>query len=570
MQPPTLTDVHVRTTEDAHKLFYAVELGKLPKIEKRLDAHERAALRPGNVYVWEEKPPNADNYAVTMERFTEGKAWTPSRVRYAPTPPSVAPIAANHSPEMYDFLMYYEKPAKKKGKSDKDDTTPRSMEDHVVRDGERDTFVKLTYSAYRSDDGSEVSSSSATSTAPYAKGLDKEAKKPRKWHLNAYFTKHTEGQLQTLDDIPLLRDLAVPDGLYRTARAVPKNTKKGGDAKDNVNERGTGKPAGSSTQKERIYAAFPSSHPSTRPGQQTYHQHQPYNPAQGIVPYSQPLLDTDVKMASASSSGPSSGVSLVSPHYPSSASTHISPSAYVPTDTEMAYAQASSGYPNYASYSSHLTSQQLSQHQQSELYATNGVQHTPSYDELARDGRNNAGSGYGSSEASPSPMSEYSTLSWQHHQSSHNPHHYPHLPQLSDSHIHEPFPQHPSASQSHLHLHVNFQFELSILYFYPYERSRSYGRREEDLTAYVPAPPPIVVDENPPYNIDDPEHPNTAASSFEPLTHPHHPFDSAGSSPHQRPTRRRRRQSYASDQGDDHASESGKSRGSIGADEEGG
>lgn len=101
MQPPTLTDVHVRTTEDAHKLFYAVELGKLPKIEKRLDAHERAALRPGNVYVWEEKPPNADNYAVTMERFTEGKAWTPSRVRYAPTPPSVAPIAANHSPEMY-------------------------------------------------------------------------------------------------------------------------------------------------------------------------------------------------------------------------------------------------------------------------------------------------------------------------------------------------------------------------------------------------------------------------------------------------------------------------------------
>ena len=101
MQLPTLANVHVRTTEDAHKLFYAVELGRLPKIEKRLDAHERAALRPGNVYVWEEKPPNADNYAVTMERFTEGKAWTPSRVRCVISPSPSIPITVNRSPEMY-------------------------------------------------------------------------------------------------------------------------------------------------------------------------------------------------------------------------------------------------------------------------------------------------------------------------------------------------------------------------------------------------------------------------------------------------------------------------------------
>ena len=95
MQQPALTDVHIRTVADAHKLFYAVELGRLPKIEKRLDAHERAALRPGNVYVWEEKPPNADNYAVTMERFTEGKAWTPSRVRCVISPSPSIPITVN-------------------------------------------------------------------------------------------------------------------------------------------------------------------------------------------------------------------------------------------------------------------------------------------------------------------------------------------------------------------------------------------------------------------------------------------------------------------------------------------
>ena len=81
MQQPTLKDVHIRSAADAHKLFYAVQCGKLPKIEKRLDANERAALRPGDVYVWEEKGPNTDSFSVSMERFTEGKSWTASRVR---------------------------------------------------------------------------------------------------------------------------------------------------------------------------------------------------------------------------------------------------------------------------------------------------------------------------------------------------------------------------------------------------------------------------------------------------------------------------------------------------------
>ena len=407
---------------------------------------------------------------------------------------------------------------------------------------------------------------------------------------DAYFTKHTEGQLKSIDDIPELRDLVVPEGLYKTARSTPKNAKKGGEPRDNASERGPGKPGGSSTQKERIYAAFPSSHPSTRPGQQPYHQHQPYNPTQGIVSYSQPSLDTDVNMASTSSSGPNSGVSLVSPLYPptsiasasTSSSTHLA--SYHPTDTEMAYAQASSGYPNYASYSSHLSQSQLSQHPQSELYPINGTQHTPSYEELAREGRNNAGSGYGSSETSPSPMSEYSTISWQ--QNSH-PHQFPHLP---PNNILEPFPQHPSSSQSHLHLHVNVhphpqshtpalsEASQSSSSSSPYSISVPISgvapmiEDEEDLSAYQPAPPPFVVDENPPYNIDDPEHPNPAPNSFDPPTHPHHPFDSPGSSPHTSSSRRRRRRSYESDHGDDRASESGRSigsRGSIGADEEG-
>ena len=101
MQLPTLVNVHVHTTEEAHKIFYAVELGRLPKIEKRLDAHERAALRPGNVYVWEDKPPSSGSYVVTMQRFTEGKAWSQSRSRCVINPSLSILITVNGRPEMY-------------------------------------------------------------------------------------------------------------------------------------------------------------------------------------------------------------------------------------------------------------------------------------------------------------------------------------------------------------------------------------------------------------------------------------------------------------------------------------
>ncbi|KAI1795537.1 Gti1/Pac2 family-domain-containing protein [Ganoderma leucocontextum] len=215
MQRPTLTNVHIRSAPDAHKLFYAVQLGLLPKIEKRLDANERTALQPGDVYVWEERGPNMDSFSVSMERFTEGKSWTASRVRE-------------------DFLMYFESPRKGKGNA-------RTSENQVVRPGEQDLYIKLTYSVIREDvskDGSQSNNS------------DDKHKKPPKWHMNAYFTKLTEGQLRTIDDIPMLRDLEVPDGIFRSART----TKPG--------KRGEGSRNASSTVK-RMYAPFPP-HPPRR------------------------------------------------------------------------------------------------------------------------------------------------------------------------------------------------------------------------------------------------------------------------------------------------------------------
>ena len=82
-QRPTLTNIHIRSVDDAKKLFYAVQLGMLPKIERRLDAQERRLLRPGNVYVWEEKGPSGgeNGYQTCIERCTEGLSWSASRIR---------------------------------------------------------------------------------------------------------------------------------------------------------------------------------------------------------------------------------------------------------------------------------------------------------------------------------------------------------------------------------------------------------------------------------------------------------------------------------------------------------
>jgi hypothetical protein len=83
--------MRVRSTRDANVIFHAVNLGILPMVMRRLDAADRAALRPGCVYVWEERAPSSDATGVGMERFTEGRHWHPSRVRDV----SLTPLSQN-------------------------------------------------------------------------------------------------------------------------------------------------------------------------------------------------------------------------------------------------------------------------------------------------------------------------------------------------------------------------------------------------------------------------------------------------------------------------------------------
>jgi len=80
-QEPTCTNLRIRSTQDTHKIFYAVQKGILKMVTRRLDADERLALRSGCVYAWEERGPHSEITGLGIERFTEGRRWTPSRVR---------------------------------------------------------------------------------------------------------------------------------------------------------------------------------------------------------------------------------------------------------------------------------------------------------------------------------------------------------------------------------------------------------------------------------------------------------------------------------------------------------
>src|SRR5271168_1295989 len=64
---------HVRTPNDAIILFEACRLGLLPRVQRRLSEKERKAIRPGSVFVWDEREAG-------MRRWTDGKSWSASRV----------------------------------------------------------------------------------------------------------------------------------------------------------------------------------------------------------------------------------------------------------------------------------------------------------------------------------------------------------------------------------------------------------------------------------------------------------------------------------------------------------
>lgn len=94
-QQPTLTDVRIRSIDDVHRIFFAVHQGILPIITRRLDVRERQALVSGNLYVFEDRGQHAVT-GIGIERFTEGRHWSASRVRDASLSPRLLQFHLSH------------------------------------------------------------------------------------------------------------------------------------------------------------------------------------------------------------------------------------------------------------------------------------------------------------------------------------------------------------------------------------------------------------------------------------------------------------------------------------------
>ncbi|KAL0576345.1 hypothetical protein V5O48_005643 [Marasmius crinis-equi] len=195
MQQPTCTNVRIRSTTDAHKIFYAVQRGALRMITRRLDADERLALTSGCVYAWEERGPHTEITGLGIERFTEGRRWSPSRVRdVGHHLVTVADDALTSF--LKEFLFYYEKYSPDPGQS----SNNSGEKQHPPRDW--DPLVKQTYSVWVETE-----------------------KGKRKWHLTAYFTQATVDQLGTVDDIQDVGSLSVPEGHFKSTRVKKGSSK---------------------------------------------------------------------------------------------------------------------------------------------------------------------------------------------------------------------------------------------------------------------------------------------------------------------------------------------------------
>ena len=63
---------YIETIADAIMLFEACRLRQLPRVKRRLLGSERAYIKSGSVFVWDEQDAN-------MQRWTDGKLWSKAK-----------------------------------------------------------------------------------------------------------------------------------------------------------------------------------------------------------------------------------------------------------------------------------------------------------------------------------------------------------------------------------------------------------------------------------------------------------------------------------------------------------
>ncbi|KAJ1957814.1 Gluconate transport-inducing protein, partial [Dispira parvispora] len=90
---------YIESGHDALLLFEACRMGYFSRVQRRLSDKERATIRSGSIFVWDEEESG-------MRRWTDGKTWSPSRVlgcfltyqelipkrRSSRTTPAVSPV----------------------------------------------------------------------------------------------------------------------------------------------------------------------------------------------------------------------------------------------------------------------------------------------------------------------------------------------------------------------------------------------------------------------------------------------------------------------------------------------
>ncbi|KAJ7236109.1 Gti1/Pac2 family-domain-containing protein [Mycena rebaudengoi] len=156
--------LYIRNIDDALKVLEAARSNVLPLIRHRLCAQERAQLKSGNVFVWEES--SRDCPEGGLVRWTEGRKWSQSRFRR-------------------DCFIYKEKLGFV-GKTKSQRNTSMSSR-------------RKTYSTVLCMPGSSVA---------------------RKWHLVAYFSDCDKDRLPVIENYEYLKYIQVPPGVFLTTHKL--------------------------------------------------------------------------------------------------------------------------------------------------------------------------------------------------------------------------------------------------------------------------------------------------------------------------------------------------------------
>ncbi|KAJ7265723.1 Gti1/Pac2 family-domain-containing protein [Mycena rebaudengoi] len=172
--------LYIRTIDDALKVLEAARSNVLPLIRHRLRAQERAQLKSGNVFVWEES--SRDCLEGGLVRWTEGRKWSQSRFRR-------------------DFFVYKEKLGIV-GKTKSERCLVRSSS-ICTSDKCKENVHKLTKKTY-----STVLIMPGSSVA-------------RKWHLVAYFSDCDKDRLPVIENYEYLKYIQVPPDVFLTTHKLP-------------------------------------------------------------------------------------------------------------------------------------------------------------------------------------------------------------------------------------------------------------------------------------------------------------------------------------------------------------